>query len=167
MGKRIRKVLYWLANNDGINGILSLLVFLIILVTVKISQKDVDLFDYTIFFAIFVTIILEVVTNFFSRLIKRKMEDCVKLDTNYEKVAKQYTKNLIQYNNSNSSWENQRAVHAKNKKNTNKYVFPVTEEIELTGKEIVIIDCEQQYRLPEEVQEHFGELFSAHSASNI
>lgn len=92
MKDRIKKAIYWFVKNNGMTAVVSVIVIISITVCFRSNHvQNVDVFDFTIFFSILVTMILEVLAVFLSKLFMNLLEDSVKLDTNYEKLAGRFS----------------------------------------------------------------------------
>lgn len=181
MKDRIKKAIYWFVKNNGMTAAVSVIAIISVLVCFRINHvKNVDVFDFTIFFSILVTMILEVLAVFLSKLFMNLLEDSVKLDTNYEKLAGRYQGDLVTYDNESATSENKAVLYKKRKKNGNLITrLPVVKDSNLYRSQVPyenaqekfyemdIEDSQEMYELPEDIKEHFEELFQIHASSNV
>lgn len=179
----LKKACYDFAKNDGIEFGLSLLILMVALLWVAISKEaNLDgIVDLTIFFAIVATMLLQIVARFAKSRIVNWAEDDVKLDTNYEKLAKRYPKitysdggesdPLIVCENGDSSVQSLstlREHRGDDQKEWPRFRIPVVLDCELSGEtKFYIEDSSDRFELPNEIREHYAELLGAHETSNV
>jgi len=150
--RNAKKKIYLFIEKDGLVVMLSF-VILIILVAIAFCQKAeiTDVVDLTVFSGIVFAMALNVLSKVFKKSILNRFEDDVKLTTEYKKLCKKYQTDLYCYKNQDGK----------------SVCFPVAQFMPLKGCQIEIRDTDCMYQLPETIQEHFDEIFSAHQTSKI
>lgn len=174
MFARLRKSFYRIINKIFTETVIEVLFMVAILVAIYLSLdlKDQSFFskvDVTVFLAVIVAFIVNMVKTSVSRFIRKKIEDFNKLSDDYNYLIKQYPceENFIKYKNT---------VEIKgllNRKTLKKYQdgsvkFPIIIEKILQDAKFVIEDNPQeQYELPERIQENYETIMQAHEFSDV
>ncbi len=173
---RIKEFIIKYLNEYIIEGILSvlILVLLIIYFVCRDSQNISSIIDFTIFFGVAIAFISKFITGIFSSWLRKKIEDQVKLDTNYNRIIKQYPccSNMLSYTNTESGLFKMGKKRTSCKlvtENTNEhtYRFPVTLECRGPKLEFIIQDSNSQYVLPDSIVSKYDELIAAHNSSDV
>lgn len=106
-------------------------------------------------------------TGILKRFLLNRLEDDIKLETDYDKLLLKYCdEKFIEYNNRNSAPIN-RKVLKRSCKEWRTVKIPVICEYRLRGEKIIIEDSNDMYELPEILKEHFEEIFLVHNTSNV
>lgn len=168
MNNNMKIKLYSFIKHNGLIMIVSGTILFVVSIKASIlGNVKPELIDWTIFFSIVATILLEWCTGILKNILLNRLEDQVKLENDYKKIIFKYRKeNFIKYDNSEAAHCNLQIL---SKKNENKMVvtFPTVYEHSLQGKKIVICDSPDMYSLPAIIDEHFQDIFSAHDASHV
>lgn len=179
MRRRLKKWMknfaYKIVQSDGINIGLYIIIFAVLIWRKVTRDSGLEILDWTIFFSMAAVACLQFVSNMICSSLKNRLEDSIKLDDNYEKLCKMYPEiicengenrnPLITYKNPQT--DALQMMNQKRKKDCSVCRFPVIMDADLYQKRICIEDTDEQYKLPEEIKEHFDELFSAHDTSNV
>lgn len=176
----IKEIICKHSDQDIIEGILAIVILLVLAYySIFSTKKDFStIIDLTIFFGIVTAFISKFITGLLSSWIHHKIEDQLKLDTNYNKIVKQYPRcpNKISYTNSETAnfHLGRKATHVTKDKTLSSqtshedcYTFPVTLEYLGNLSSITIEDTVSQYELPERILCNYDQLISAHSNSDI
>ncbi len=168
MNKKTKRVLYTLIKQDGLIALAAGIIFFVVcLRMILFGETKFEIIDWTIFFSIIATVLLEWFTGAIKRFILNKLEDDVKLEPDYNKVLLRYCKeDFVKYNNENIPFENKKILK-KIKKDFEQVCFPVICEQYLEGINVEISDSLNMYELPEIIKEHFEEIFAAHATSKV
>lgn len=192
--RKFRRFIRFLKKNKAAyvlgSIIVLLLIFIIKLIYKSINHKNFDFKSFlsslvdvktlvTIVLVFFLTGLADVIIY----LIEPKLEDLMKLTTDYNYLVRNYGKfsNLLNYTNKDDYYELGRkktASKAENfdtnincyEGNKDEYYFPITDVISLYDKEVIInFDFENAsiYKQPDWVKAHRDALFEAHSYSDI
>ncbi|MBQ3528658.1 MAG: hypothetical protein IJA52_08925 [Clostridia bacterium] len=160
---RFERVLYKFVKNDGFAYVLSLLVMVFLFCHFKRMN---DLIDYPVFSSVLITLIFNRFVDMLKKPVLVKLEDKVKLTTDYKKLTDRYkrTKNLIAYDNTGTADE-ARIVKRFGKK---EFTFPVCCECMIGDVELAINDSpDVMYNAPDFVLGNFDKLIEAHKMSTI
>lgn len=176
MNRKYKLFLYNFIKNDGLYCLIALFVLAVIYFYVLLFGKSkIELFDWTIFFSLIATGIL----NWFAIVLKKKLlnslEDGAKLCENYDLLLNQYVSTddeqgvFLTYNNSKASSSNLKKIaKLKSVKQKNNIVFPIIICAKLNKVSIIIRDrASTIYEPPEIITKYYGELLSAHETSSI
>ncbi len=165
MKKKISKRIYSIVKGGGINAFIAAIIILLIFIkTHLIDNNKIELIDWTILTSIVIVLIVETISNAIKTLLMNKLEDSIKLTTDYKKLASKYVEPVITYDNSCAAEINKKKLK---KGETDQVDIPVICEYKLRNCTIEINDSNNLYTLPDIVKEHYDELFSAHATSNI
>jgi len=175
MKKKIKEFIFKYHDKGLFEGCFSLIVLLAIGSYAYINKGKVEgIIDLTIFFSVFVALILNLFTGFISRIVGNKFEDSIKLETDYDKMVKRYSeeKNMVTYINSECNDEAYKigikSRLDKDLSERHKFKFPVIQDFSCKNTTFRIIDNkERQYHLPQEIKEHYDELINIHKTSSI
>lgn len=179
MNRKYKLFFYNFIKNDGLYCLIALFVLAVIYFYVLLFGKSkIELFDWTIFFSLIATGIL----NWFAIVLKKKLlnslEDGAKLCENYDLLLNQYVSTddeqgvFLTYNNSKASSSNLKKIaKLKSVKQKNNIVFPIIVCAKLNKvsvSSIIIRDrASTIYEPPEIITKYYGELLSAHETSSI
>ena len=189
--KTFKKIVKFSEKNRGAYALVCLLVLLAIIIyrVVDGIQSEggfdfktfiLSLIDLKVFVAVILAFVLTGVANLLGGLFSPKVEDMMKLTTNYDSLVKKYGhfSKLVKYTNSSESdyltgrkHTTSQATNFKNDKYDgveDTYVFPTEIRASLKNKttNIVFDDKEENaYKQPDWIKEHSDELFAAHSHS--
>lgn len=169
MKQRFRKSLYRFLKSDGLTVIFSgIILFLLIVFVLLSGKRNIDsLIDVTIFSSIVVAMILNSLSGLGSRWLINWLEDDAKLTTEYDLLMSKYQADMYSYSNHMAQAQNL-AVWKKGKNLATPQIrFPVISYIQLSGCPLEIQDNNLMYQLPDQVQDHFDEIFSSHSTSHV
>lgn len=192
--RKFRRFIHFLKKNKAAyvlgSVIVLILIFFIKLIYKSINHKNFDFKSFlsslvdvktlvTIVLVFFLTGLADVIVY----LIEPKLEDLMKLTTDYNYLVRNYRKfsNLLSYTNKRdycelgrkktvSKAENYNAIKKSYEGNSDEYYFPITDVYSLYDKEVVInFDYENAlvYKQPDWVKSHRDALFEAHSYSDI
>lgn len=156
MKKKIKQFIHKAVSIEVLNGVLSLLVIVLILLFSKCKR-----IDYSVLFSLAIVLLLSGFGYLLTKLINSLLEDDVKLTCNYENLCKTYVNKKYEFKNQNDK---------KNKRteSDNKVLFPIILEENLLDINIEINDePDSMYVLPDFVQDHYDEIIKAHSSSDI
>lgn len=162
--KKIRKVAYQFIKYDGIPTVIAVAVILVLILLQRSKKEPIEIVDWTIFSSIVVASILNNFSKRISFFWMNKLEDSSKLTQDYLELTTKYKNNMITYDNSFASQENQKKMKEGDK---GEICIPVICEHKLRGCAIEIEDSITRYKLPEIVYAHFDELFEAHATSEV
>ena len=179
MNRKYKLFFYNFIKNDGLYCLIALFVLAVIYFYVLLFGKSkIELFDWTIFFSLIATGIL----NWFAIVLKKKLlnslEDGAKLCENYDLLLNQYVSTddeqgvFLTYNNSKASSSNLKKIaKLKSVKQKNNIVFPIIICAKLNKVSISSIIIRDRastiYEPPEIITKYYGELLSAHETSSI
>lgn len=176
---KLSRAAYRLAKNEGIEFGLSLIVLALAAVWLVVSSEAdlTHVVDFTVFFAIVATMLLQMTARFTKNSIVNFIEDDIKLDVNYQKLAKRYPPivypdgrridPLITGNNYLANPKNLLVLRAQGVHSMT-WRLPVVLDYGLPSETAIdISDAEEQYRLPEPIREHSFAIMEAHETSNI
>lgn len=176
MNRKYKLFFYNFIKNDGLYCLIALFVLAVIYFYVLLFGKSkIELFDWTIFFSLIATGIL----NWFAIVLKKKLlnslEDGAKLCENYDLLLNQYVSTddeqgvFLTYNNSKASSSNLKKIaKLKSVKQKNNIVFPIIICAKLNKVSIIIRDrASTIYEPPEIITKYYSELLSAHETSSI
>ncbi|MFJ7830656.1 hypothetical protein ACQKL6_14445 [Peribacillus sp. NPDC097197] len=171
---RLRKSFYRTINKIFTETVIEVLFMGAILVAIYFSlglngQNFFSKVDVTVFLAVIVAFIVNMVKTSISRFIRKKIEDFNKLSDDYNYLIKQYPceKNLIKYKNTAII---NRFLYRKTLKKykDGKVKFPVIIERILYDAKFEIEDKPQeQYELPERIKENYETIMHAHEFSDV
>lgn len=173
--KGLKQLAYRVVQLDGINIGLYLIIFSVLIWKKIMKNPDLVIFDWTIFFSMAAVACLQFISNIICSSLKNRLEDSIKLEDNYDKLCKMYPEIICEngeIQNPLITYENPQTtalqiMNKKRKKDCSKCRFPVIMDATLYQKQIWIEDSDEQYVLPEEIKNHFDELFAAHDTSNV
>lgn len=164
MKKRIKKIMYNFIKNEGITAIIILIIILFVFIKNNIIDKaEVSLIDWTMLTSIVIALIINNFSKIIKAILMNKLEDSVKLTCDYTELIATYKNNMISYDNKSASQKNLRKL----KKSNLKIYIPVICEFIFENCRIDIKDSKSKYKLPNEVDKHFDEIFKVHSTSKI
>ena len=189
--KTFKKIVKFSEKNRGAYALVCLLVLLAIIIyrVVDGIQSEggfdfktfiLSLIDLKVFVAVILAFVLTGVANLLGGLFSPKVEDMMKLTTNYDSLVKKYGhfSKLVEYTNSSASdyltgrkHTTSQATNYKDDKYNgieDSYVFPTVILTSLKDKttNIVFDDKEENaYKQPDWIKKHSDELFAAHSHS--
>jgi hypothetical protein len=171
---RIRKYFYRLINKIFTEHVIEVLFMVAILVAICLSldlngENFFSKIDLTVFVAVIIAFIVNIVKTSVSKMIRKKIEDFNKLSDDYNYLLKQYPceKNLIEYTNTSQI---NKVTYRKtfNKYPKGKVKFPVILERMLYDASFEIKDCpEKKYELPERIKENYEKIMQAHEFSDV
>lgn len=165
MKKKISKCLYSIVKVGGINALIAAIIILLIFIkTHFIDNNKIELIDWTILTSIVIVLIVETISNAIKTFIMNKLEDSIKLTTDYQKLTSKYVEPCITYDNSHSAEINKKKLKKGEMGQVN---IPVICEYKLRNCTLKINDSTEPYTLPDIAKEHYDELFSAHATSSI
>lgn len=158
-------------KKDGINALLSLAILIVIWKYYQWKSNgsaDIPLQDFTFFFCIVAAMILQTISSIISKYIMNGIEDSIKLDTNYAKLASRYPNGLIEYNNAFADAKNISKLKKADKSlDILTATLPVVKECILHNSTMHINDEDTLYMLPDEIKAQYCNLFGIHKGSNI
>ncbi len=160
---KFEKILYKFVKNDGFAFVLSLLVMIILFCHFKSMNT---LIDYPVFSSVLIMLIFNRAIDLLKKPVLLKLEDKVKLTTDYRKLTNRYkmTKNLIVYDNTGTTDE----VRIVERFGEKKFTFPVCCECMIRDIDLEINDSpDVMYNAPDFVLGNFDKLIEAHKVSTI
>lgn len=169
MKRRWKKRIYQFVKNDGLTVVFSGVILLMLVAFLLLIRNGNmgSLIDVTIFSTIVVAMCLNSISEICGKWLLNRLEDDVKLNCDYKELLSKYQADWFCYDNAQADIRN-RTVWEKEKKEQGDQVrFPIIGYIPLKGCRIEIKDRQTMYRLPEEVREHFDEIFFAHNTSKV
>lgn len=171
---RLRKSFYRIINKIFTETVIEVLFMVAILIAIYFSldlngQNFFSKIDVTVFLAVIVAFIINMVKTSISRFFRKKIEDFNKLSDDYNYLLKQYPceKNFIEYQN---TVEINRFLYRKTLKKyeNNIAIFPVIiEQILHDTKFEIADDPKKQYELPDRIKENYKKIMEAHEFSDV
>lgn len=169
MKQNVQKKAYKIIKNGGMKTAWSG-VILIVLTAYMLLYRDTeisDIIDFTIFSSIIFAVALNSLSELCEKWLLNQLEDNVKLLSSYESLKQKYNVEFYSYNNGKLGAEKETAFALKKHQLQKRVYFPVVQNFPLKGCCIEIDDSEHMYQIPDEICEHFDEIFSAHNTSKI
>lgn len=157
------KLKYLVINYIKYDGITATFAVVVILGIYISQRKTENIIDWTIFSSIVVTLALAILSSVVKKILMNHLEDSNKLTEDYDALTRKYMGEMVAYDNSCVKQENKKKIESKHVKVT----IPVIQVCELSGHTICIRDTKKEYELPELIQSHFDEIFTAHSTSDV
>ena len=157
------KLKYLVINYIKYDGITATFAVVVILGIYISQRKTENIIDWTIFSSIVVTLALAILSSVVKKILMNHLEDSNKLTEDYDALTRKYMGEMVAYDNSCVKQENKKKIESKHVKVT----IPVIQVCELSGNTICIRDTKKEYELPELIQSHFDEIFTAHSTSDV
>lgn len=169
MKQLVRKKVYRFIKNDGLTVVWSGLILLFLLTFIyNHENKDLaSVIDITIFSSIIVAMLLNALSKLCGKWVLRRLEDKVKLTSEYKKLMSKYQMDYYCYHNGKACFKNQSHLKKERPMKEDKVFYPVVQYIPLKECRIEIEDQNCLYQIPEEIREHFDELFSVHDTSTV
>lgn len=169
MRESVRKIIYRFIKNDGLTVVLSGFILAILVVCFFLNQnKEItSIIDLTIFSSIIVAMTLNSLAKVCEKWVLNRLEDKVKLTSEYDKLMLKYQTDFYCYHNKRVAVENPMVLKKLKHRVKKQVYFPVTQCFMLKGCQIEIEDRDCIYQIPDELKEHFDELFSAHNTSKV
>lgn len=168
MKKKVKTGLFHFIKYDGITAVIAATIILVVIfIRLLKNEKIIEIMDWTILTSIIVAMLMKQLSDMIRKRLMNKLEDSVKLTTNYDLLASKYTTKLITYDNSGASEINLHEMRKLRKDQELTVCIPAICDYRLERCEIAIMDSRSEYELPALVQEHFDELFAAHETSQI
>jgi len=163
----LKKSIYTFINNGGVTVLIAIIVIVIFIC--RYGVGDTELIDWTIFTSIVIAMLLDSISRWITKILMNKLEDDIKLTTDYVHLTKKYLNQKISYNNEHASTENLNVIKEVFSNGVYNVELPVICEIFFprNEKEIRIEDSLNEYQLPDNVREHFDDIFEAHRTSNV
>lgn len=171
---RLRKSFYRIINKIFTETVIEVLFMVAILIAIYFSldlngQNFFSKIDVTVFLAVIVAFIINMVKTSISRFFRKKIEDFNKLSDDYNYLLKQYPceKKFIKYQN---TVEINRFLYRKTLKKyeNNIAIFPVIiEQILHDTKFEIADDPKKQYELPDRIKENYKKIMEAHEFSDV
>jgi len=176
---KINKFLLKITKPDMIQ--LLFLFFILCIPTYKLLYTNesfdiMSVFSISTFTGFFLAYTASGLANNISKVLNRKLEDHLKLNSDYSLLVKKYPfcEKMIRYKNSDESnyVKGRKFTSAMRIKNQldyveDEYIFPVTIEAYCNGRKFDIFDSTHQYTLPHRIMEHYDEIMSAHGQSDV
>lgn len=174
---KIYRFILRIFNSNIFYYILILLLIYFLYGTIIVDTFDVhDLLDIGLLSSIFLTFIATTLSKRLSNIFSRKLEDHAKLNTNYNSMVSKYPRsnNMIRYENSITSdylkgrrCTSCKRVDKKEETNRDEYIFPVVLEKFCDNNEFDIVDCKNQYVLPDMIKDNYNNIMEAHKYSTV
>jgi len=163
----LKKSIYTFINNGGVTVLIAIIVIVIFIC--RYGVGDTELIDWTIFTSIVIAMLLDSISRWITKILMNKLEDDIKLTTDYVHLTKKYLNQKISYNNEHASTENLNVIKEVFSNGVYNVELPVICEIFFprNEKEIRIEDSLNEYQLPDNVRENFDDIFEAHRTSNV
>lgn len=170
---RLKKSFYKLLNKIFTETVIEVLFMLIILAAIFLTldlngQNFFSKIDVTVFLAVVVAFIVNMIKTSVSKFIRKKIEDNNKLSDDYKYLIKQYPceKKLITHKNTIKIHP---VLYKKTLKGYKNDVikFPVILERILYNTNFEIKDSQEQYVLPERIKENYEKIMQAHEFSDV
>ena len=170
-----RKFIIWLIRHNAVSVLVAVLVIWISYEIISPDTPILDWFDFSVLSSIIFAFIVAILGNALSLFVDNKIEDRIKLTTDYETLTSGYIRKLYKYKNSvqeNVSPKNLDVLYKKegiSKKQRNKksytVEFPVTYDAYTYNSEIKFVDSDNHYELPEIVENNMESLLKAHNTT--
>lgn len=94
MKKKIKTGLFHFIKYDGITAaIAAIIVLVVIFIKFLKNERQIEIMDWTIFTSIVVAMLMKQLADMIRKRLMNKLEDSVKLTTNYDLLASKYTTN--------------------------------------------------------------------------
>lgn len=169
MKQQLRKDLYRFLQNGGLTVVFSGMILCMLIVFLLITgNRNMDsLMDITIFSSIVVAMVLNSLSGLCSKWLLNWLEDDIKLTTEYDRLMSKYQADMYSYSNHMADAKNLAVWEKEKNRPTPQVRFPVIEYIQLLQCQVEIQDSTHMYQLPEQIKDHFDEIFSAHNTSHI
>lgn len=165
MKEKIRKIVYKFIKYEGITATIAAIVLSAVLIKKNLMDKQqITIIDWTMFTSIVVALLLNSISKLFQKLFMNKLEDSAKLTCDYDKLVSKYADDMLVYDNRSAAQENLRKLRKNQKLQIR---IPVICAYKLDHCTLELQDSASRYTLPEIIQEHFDELFAAHSTSKV
>lgn len=129
MKKDKKELLYNFINGGGVTAIIALVAIIIAFIYTKVSDESIEIMDWTILTSIVIAMALEIASKAISRYWLNRLEDDVKLTTDYESLSKKYMNEKVTYDNSSADQQNIQKYLEK---------YPVTKEGEKPNFKVTI-----------------------------
>lgn len=175
MQKNKKTIKALLKNKD----IIYVVVCVLILVLTSVLNRYLrfvwmDYLDIEMLISVVVAFTLTSFATLIARWFTAKFEDSSKLTSDFDALVKKYAVNAKMLTYRNSSAANYKIGRKKTRCkgklddiNGDFYKIPVTDVIQLYGKEFIVNDNpDKKYTLPEFCRTHYDALFAAHDASS-
>lgn len=136
----------------------------------------VEVFSFSTFISILFALAIKGIATGVTDFLNRKLEDNLKLDTNYNALIRKYPlcHNMIEYKNSSKSnfakgrkLSSVQRLNYKRPSVEDEYKFPITLELVCNKHKFNINDSKDQYVLPKRIMDDYDKIMSAHKYSNI
>lgn len=169
MKQRFRKALYRFLKSGGLTVIFSGIILTILVTFLLLGGKqNIDsLIDVTIFSSIVVAMVLNSLSGLGSKWIINRLEDHVKLTTEYDLLMSKYQADMYSYSNHMAQAQNLAELKKGKGPVTTQIRFPIIGYTQLSDCQLEIQDSSHMYQLPDQVKDHFDEIFSSHSTSRV
>lgn len=157
-GRNRTKILRAMTNKDLIYAVFGGLITLaIVIIYCAVGSKIVfsDLFKPNMFISILLAFVLNSLVLLITGAVRRKTEDEDKLDVNYDRMVKNYSRcgSFITLDNTAALAQNVKIGKAfsdckPTRKDSAEYTIPVFDAVYLANKATLIDDCEKMYDNP-------------------
>lgn len=171
--KRREEALYTLIMDNSVLAPIGALIILIILVVSGIHFDQEDIIDIRTIVTIVFTGVLGLIMMVLRQHAINRLEDDIKLSSDYTALIKKYSSEdgWYDYDNSDADWINFNKLTKKERqdleKDKNIIRFPVIRDTWLIGKRIAIFDSNDMYELPMAINRMEDDLFRAHDTSHL
>lgn len=169
---RFKKFLKFLVKYKIIKILINLIVligiFIIFSKTITGLNSLFNFFDFTIISSIIVVSIVNIIILAIEKMILNKIEDSLKVTTNYNKLISNYVfKNEYEWKNTDPNTIDQNLPELITYKSDKLTVFPEILSCDLYRKQIEIVDCTNLYTPPQFVNDNYFEIIKSHQTSDI
>ncbi len=171
---KIYRIILRILNSNIFYYILILILIYLLYGSIVVDTFDFnDLLDVSLLTSIFLTFLATALSRRLASRFDRKLEDHSKLNTNYNAMISKYSRcDMISYENSDdsSSVKGRKYTGCKRKtgqNNGDEYIFPVVLETLCYNFKLDIVDCKEQYVLPDMVKDNYDYIMEAHKYSTV
>lgn len=165
MKRKLKRFAYRFVKCEGVTAVIAAVIVACVFTSQKLfGGEQIEIMDWTIFSSMVAAMVVGSLAGGINRILMNKLEDELKLTTDYKKLASKYVNKMICYDNSGAAAENLQCIP---KGQGYEVRIPAICEYILGQCELEIIDRKEFYEKPEIIQEHFDELFAAHGTSQV
>lgn len=179
--KSSKRLLARFVRSNGVPFLLSLVVIVGLIVWARSADDGHPgmLFDFTIFFSFVAGILIRALSDVISNVLSNFAEDDLKLDANYERLAKRYppsetdspraSENLFEIGNEEAEAKNLAILEKREKRPCGLVRLPTIVDCSFDDPDIAlrIKDSQSFYEPPRFVSRHYAELLAAHATSDV
>lgn len=169
------KLVIWLIRNNAISVLVAVLIIWMFWEMSSPNTSIYDWFDFSVLSSIIFAFIIAILGNTLSIFINNKIEDGIKLTTDYETLTSNYMEEFYKYTNAVEEgvsqknldllYKKERVSKKSKEKSSYKFEFPVTYDANTYKKEIKFCDSNTDYQLPQIVEDNIDELIKAHNTT--